>query len=238
MPSRDEYVLAPPDAESARAVIDDPPAQQMRAPSADQADSSASYDRGLLSGGPPPFTVKRLLLSPFVVAQTMLNVALSFAFPLLFFWFLFSPAGPIAVASHYAWDSSLCCGVIIASPLACAVIPNGLAPIGMPEAVAKGWFGTLRTGTARQLLQFFPPLRPCVGVQRHLILGFIAALVWIPAGFAVARFALTGPEGIPAWIFILFGPAYIATLPIALVPAGLLGLCAARGSSYGLRNCH
>ena len=168
------------------------------------------------------FTARSLLLSsPFVLGQTLFNVVASFCGPLLCFWLLFSGGGP------YAWNSGEVLGPIIASPLACAILAPAFVPIGMTDAVSKGWFGPVPSHDdgVRRLARFLPFLRPAdvwrVGAVRHLVLGTQLSCVAIPPGILIARYAL-GPD-LPAWTQIWFSVAYIALLPIVVLPLALLG---------------
>ena len=126
------------------------------------------------------FTARSLLLSsPFVLGQTLFNVAASFCGPLLCFWLIFSRGGP------YAWNSGEVLGPICASPLACAILAPAFVPIGMTDAVSRGWFGPVPSHDdgVRCLARFLPSLRSAgvwrVGVVRHLVLGLQLSCVAI-----------------------------------------------------------
>lgn len=161
-----------------------------------------------------------LLSSPFVLGQTLFNVVASFCGPLLCFWLIFSRGGP------YAWNSGEVLGPICASPLACAILAPAFVPIGMTDAVSRGWFGPVPSHDdgVRCLARFLPSLRSAgvwrVGVVRHLVLGLQLSCVAI-AGILVAGYAL-GPD-LLAWTQIWFSVAYIALLPIVVLPLALLG---------------
>ena len=96
-----------------------------------------------------------LLSSPFVLGQTLFNVVASFCGPLLCFWLIFSRGGP------YAWNSGEVLGPICASPLACAILAPAFVPIGMTDAVSRGWFGPVPSHDdgVRCLAGFLPSLR-------------------------------------------------------------------------------
>ena len=84
-----------------------------------------------------------------------------------------------------------------------------------------------RDDGVRCLARFLPSLRSVgvwrVGVVRHLVLGLQLSCVAIaiPPGILVARYAL-GPD-LPVWTQIWFSVAYIALLPIVVLPLALLG---------------
>mmetsp|Transcript_12240 Transcript_12240/g.34423 ORF Transcript_12240/g.34423 Transcript_12240/m.34423 type:complete len:254 (-) Transcript_12240:406-1167(-) len=167
---------------------------------------------------PRLFTPRSLVFSGFVVGQTIFNMVASFTGPLLVFWLIFSSGGP------YAWNSGEVLGPIIASPWACAIASPAFAPIGMPEALEKGWFGRVDPADVRRLCFVFPFLGTApvwrYGVVRHFVLGTQVAVVFIPAALLIARYPV-GPL-LEAWTQIWLSIIYITLLPLVTMPLALL----------------
>mmetsp|Transcript_1026 Transcript_1026/g.2854 ORF Transcript_1026/g.2854 Transcript_1026/m.2854 type:complete len:230 (-) Transcript_1026:304-993(-) len=165
------------------------------------------------------FTLRSLLLSKFVLGQTAFNVTASFAGPLLCFALIFGNGGP------YAWNSGEVLGPICASPMACSVLALAFAPIGMTDAIGKGWYGPVAPTEVQCLACVLPFLGSApvwrFGVVRHLALGAMLSCVAIPPAICIARYAL-GPE-LAAWTQIWFSIIYISILPLIVIPLGLLG---------------
>ena len=86
------------------------------------------------------FTPLSLLLSPFVIGQTIFNVVASFSIVLFFFWMIFVEIGePV-----YKCSSSEALSPYIISPFACSILALAWAPVGMIDAVERGWYGPIR----------------------------------------------------------------------------------------------
>ena len=63
------------------------------------------------------------------------------------------------------------------------------------------------------------------GVLRHLALGTVLALLWVPAGMLCANFVLRGQLSAVATLW--FSVIYCSSLPLAAIPLGLLGFAVA-----------
>ena len=163
----------------------------------------------------------QIICSGFCLFQVVLNVALSFIVPLGFLWLLLSPDGPISTTERYAWDAWTPLSIIVPSPWVTTLIGCGTLPIGLPDALAHRWYGRLTAQDACALQRCLPVLRPRVGVLRHLACGTLAALFYVPAAGCVVRFVL-GPV-IRTNTLVLACATYIATIPIVVIPLGLLG---------------
>lgn len=162
----------------------------------------------------------QVVCSAFCFAQIILNVTLSLVFPLGFLWVLFSPQSFISSKPTYAWDDPTPLGVVVASPWIGTLISCGTLPVGLPEAMANGWFGELKPNSARCVGVALPFLR-LPHVFRHLACGSVAALLYIPAGLCAFRYLL-GPT-LRADAMVIACACYIASIPVLVVPLGLLG---------------
>ena len=104
------------------------------------------------------------------------------------------------------------------------MIALAFAPIGMPDAVRRSWFGPVPLSQAHRLSWVFPFLGKHwlwrYGVVRHFVIGLQVAIVAIPSGLVLARYAF-GPT-LSAWTQIWLSVVYIATMPILVVPMGFL----------------
>ena len=166
-------------------------------------------------------TARQILRSWFCLAQVTVNVVLSLVFPMGFLWVIFSPHSFISTTTRYAWNDSTPMGVVLASPWAGTFISCGTLPVALPDALDNGWFGLLPAQSVRRVSCVLPFLRPRLGIVRHLLIGTLAALFFIPAGFAVFRYVV-GPV-MSAETLIVACAMYISSIPIFVVPLGLLG---------------
>ena len=208
-----EYLLAAPDAETSGSLT--APLQTGPRGVSGLNDDDDSSVRS--------WTMSAVLCCKFCLAQLLVNMVLSFAFPLGFFWVIFYPHTATAPTS-YAVMSPQVLVAIVASPWMCAVVSGGLLPMSMPEAFQSGWFGTLSTRDARRLHCVLPCLRSRYGLVRHLALGTLVAPAWISAMLVLLRH-FVGTR-LSATLFIYLVPAYIATLPLVLLPLAVLGFAA------------
>jgi hypothetical protein len=172
--------------------------------------------------GQPHMSVAALVCGRFCIAQIVVNCALSFCFPLGFFWLLWSPHSPLVTHEvTYRWNDPHVLSPIIMSPWLCGLISGAFLPIGLPDAWQNGWFAPMHARTAARVRARLPCLGARHGAVRHFTLACLVALVWVPAALVAVRFGLGGE--LRAQTFVLFVPAYIGTLPLALVPLALLG---------------
>jgi hypothetical protein len=163
-----------------------------------------------------------VLRCKFVVAQILFNVVASFLCPLGTFYLLFG----LLSQGPYVWSSGACVGVVVGS-LACSpLLIFALMPVGMPEAVQKGWFLPLRLEKCspwllRVLFYLDDAPRWRWASARHLALGLMLGIVYVPIALLIARFAL-GPT-LSTWTLIWFNVAYVVLLSIPVTALGLLG---------------
>ncbi len=156
-----------------------------------------------------------LLCTPFCLGQILFNLIASFGGPLVCFYLIFTSMGP------ESWDGAPMIGIALASPFACALCSLAFIPVGIPDAAAHGWFGIIEPHSVACLLRAMPFLRCRIGAVRHLCVGCVVGVLWIPTVYYLARF-VEGPV-MSARTFVFFGPACIAALPLLVLPLGLLG---------------
>jgi len=168
---------------------------------------------------PRNFSLAKLMCTPFALGQLIFNMVMSGLGPAVCFYLIFHHTAP----KH--WNGAPMLGVAIASPWGGAVLSLAWAPVGIPDAVAKGWFGVVQPSAVPRTLRLFPFLRVRVGVLRHLGLGTLAALLWMPPLLLLAYYGEGHGHGEPmhADDFIIFAPAFLAVLPLFILPLGLLG---------------
>lgn len=158
-----------------------------------------------------------LLLSSFVIVQTLFGCVVSLGGPMLVFWLMFRDEPYNRLGGELVSN-------ILLSPFLCALLSLALAPLSMPEAVEGGIFFVVRSSSAAPLARWLPFLRSDgvwkFGAARHLAIGFLCELVAAPPALLVARYGL--PELVTSWEVIWFSVTYIALLPIVCVPLGLL----------------
>eukprot|EP01004_Peranema_trichophorum_P008200 NODE_6958_length_824_cov_26.350927_g6358_i0.p1 GENE.NODE_6958_length_824_cov_26.350927_g6358_i0~~NODE_6958_length_824_cov_26.350927_g6358_i0.p1 ORF type:complete len:217 (-),score=17.89 NODE_6958_length_824_cov_26.350927_g6358_i0:115-765(-) len=158
----------------------------------------------------------QIFVSKFVIGQTIFNVVMSFLVPTIMFYLLFYHKAP-----HY-WLSGNVLGPVLASPWCCSIGSLAFAPMGIPDALDKKWFYTVRNSDVSTLpWTLFPYLRFRIGIIRHLVLGTQVAVLAIPIMFIIIRFGFG--EYLSANQQLFGGVTYIAILPIFVMPLGLLG---------------
>ena len=84
------------------------------------------------------FSVLQLLTTPFVLVQLAFNAAASFGVPSIGF------AWVVPDKSPYTLASSNVISVILVGPMACALLCSAFLPVGMADAIARGWFGGVK----------------------------------------------------------------------------------------------
>ncbi len=154
--------------------------------------------------------------SKFVIAQLIFNVLASFLGPLGTFYLLFGylSQGP------YAWSSGALVGVVVGSLVGSPILIFALMPIGLPEAVEKGWFPRLREKSVEDRL-LFPILKWRWSTTRNLAISMLVGVVYVPIALLLARYAL-GPM-LGTWELIWFNVVYEVLLAIPILLLGLLG---------------
>lgn len=164
-----------------------------------------------------------VLCCKFVVAQVVFNIIASLLGPLGTFYLLFGflSEGP------YSWSSGPCVGVVVGSLAGSPLLIFALMPVGMPEAVQKGWFLPLRLEKCspwlRRFLFYLDESNSCWkwATPRLLALGLMLGIVYVPIALLIARYAL-GPT-MSTWALIWFNVAYEVLLAIPVTSLGLLG---------------
>jgi len=172
-------------------------------------------------------TPGEVLSSKFVIAQLVFNMLASFLGPLGTFFLLFGylSQGP------YEWTSGPLMGVVVGSLAGSPILIFALMPVGLPEAVEKGWFPRLREkdlGTAEDEVPcwwMFPLMISILkwrwSTLRNLAIGLLVGVVYVPIALLVARYAL-GPT-LSTWTLIWFNVVYEVVLGIPVLLFGLLG---------------
>jgi hypothetical protein len=163
-----------------------------------------------------------VLKCKFVVLQVVFNLLASFLGPLGTFFLLFGylSEGP------YAWSSGPLVGVVVGSLAGCPILIFALMPVGMPEAVERGWLPRLRLEDCPPwMLRWLPFLndhpRWRWATVRNLALSLMVGVVYVPIALLIARYAL-GPN-LETWTLIWFNVAYEVLLALPIVALGLLG---------------
>jgi hypothetical protein len=206
----------------------------------EQAEGSASSDTGSPSAEEevaPKFYAKTpgdVLKSKFVISQLVFNIIASFLGPLGTFYLLF---GYLSVGP-YAWSDGALVGVVVGSLAGSPILIFALMPVGLPEAVEKGWFPRLREKglqagqsgedeehLAQQCWWLFPLLLSILkwrwSTLRNLAIGLLVGVVYVPIALLLARYAF-GPS-LGTWTLIWFNVVYQVLLAIPVLLLGLLG---------------
>mmetsp|Transcript_38769 Transcript_38769/g.54047 ORF Transcript_38769/g.54047 Transcript_38769/m.54047 type:complete len:222 (+) Transcript_38769:38-703(+) len=178
------------------------------------------------------FSPKELLLSPFSIFQLILNIVASYCGVFFCFWLIFVHFGP----DGYGCYSSQVLSPILISPFATPILALAWAPVGMLDAIERGWFGYVRQeDLSGGIWVLFPCFNFRIGVVRHMILGCQLALVAIPVMMLIVIFGIaeeqdSDPESeglltcyLTDWQQVVSCVTYIAILPIYVIPVGLLG---------------
>ena len=186
------------------------------------------------------FSPTELLTSKFVVLQTIFNVVVSFCGPLFFFWLIFHV---LSGKDCFPILSGEVLGPVLASPLAAAVLALAWAPLGMMDALPRGWFGYVAEEEFQGGMWFLlPSLRISrIGVLRNLVTGLQLSVVAIPIMMLFVLFVFASDGGdvessglnsdgytcegkyLTPWTQTLASVTYIALLPLFVIPVGLLG---------------
>jgi hypothetical protein len=175
-----------------------------------------------------------LLCTPFVIFQTILNVVLTYGGVFFCFWIIFVVFGKDA----YGCYSPEVLSPILISPFATPILALAWTPLGMIDAVEKGYFGSVRTEyLSRGIWTLFVFLKPQIGVLRHIILGIQIAIISIPIMMLVVVFGIASYDDLESigsncsitdWQQVISCVTYIGILPIFIIPLGLLGFASER----------
>lgn len=171
------------------------------------------------------------LLSPFVLGQVAFNCISSVGcsvglFYLLFVVLVVPPGGSLLI---YHWTNPNLIGVVVGSALIVSpTLVMILAPAGIPEAVDKGWFVVVRPRDCPPwLLRAAPFLgtheRWRRGMLRHVTLGLMLSMVFIPVPLLIAVYGVADDEGnMSTWTLIWFDLVFETVLAIPCTLFGLL----------------
>lgn len=157
----------------------------------------------------------QIMTSKFMLLQLIVNVGASFAVPGIGFSVVIPYKGP------YTVGSSNIIGPILAGPFACAILCSLFLPFGMPDAMARGWYGALKPSCVTDGLQrAMPWMRLRYGVLRSLVMGTLTAAILIPAALLFCRFYWDNRIHHAAQLW--FCTLYIALAPMIIIPFALV----------------
>ena len=165
--------------------------------------------------------IQQVITSKFVILQVIINTVGSFIGPLATFYLLFG----VASTGPYVWNGSQLVGVVVGSLIGSPLFIFALIPVGMPEALKRGWFYTLKVeNVSPRWLFVLPFLRDKsmyrYAMARHVILGLILGIVYVPIALLIARY---GFETFSTWQLIFFNVIYLVCLAPPVTIFGLVG---------------
>lgn len=170
--------------------------------------------------------IQQVMTSKFVLFQVFVNTIGSLIGPLITFYLLFG----VASQGPYEWNGSQCIGVVVGSLVGSPFFIFALIPVGMPEALKRGWFYQLRmedvvvTPGGGYWLFLLPFLRDGkiwrYAMIRHVVLGLILGIVYVPIAILIARY---GFGTFSTWELIFFNVIYLVCLAPPVTIFGLLG---------------
>lgn len=189
-------------------------------------------------------TVGQVWSSKFVLGQLLFNVLTSLVGPLGTFYLLFGhlSQGP------YEWYSGPLLGVVAGSLAGSPILIFALMPVGLPEAVAYGWFPRITEKSIRLEAEKHsswwlpwwlssrssssssssssPSLMMSIlkwkwSTQRNVAIGLVVGIFLVPSTLLLARFAF-GPT-LSTWTLIWFNVVYEMVLCVPVLLYGLLG---------------
>ena len=184
----------------------------------------------LLKGDRDYMTIGQVMTSPFMIGQLILNIVASYCGVFFCFWLIFIVFGP----DEYGCYSSQVLSPVLISPFATPVLALAWAPVGMIDAIEKGWFGFVHDSELEGgIFRFLPCLQPQVGFFRHCLLGLELAAFAIPIMMLIVIFGIASDQTdelsdgldcvLTDWEQVISCVTYIAILPIFVIPIGLLG---------------
>jgi len=165
--------------------------------------------------------IQQVMKSKFVILQVIINTVGSFIGPLITFYLLFG----VASTGPYAWNGSQLVGVVVGSLIGSPLFIFALMPVGMPEALKRGWFYTLKIeNVSPRWLFVLPFLRDKsiykYAMVRHTVLGLILGIVYVPIALLIARYCF---ETLSTWELIFFNVIYLVCLAPPVTIFGLVG---------------
>lgn len=161
-------------------------------------------------------SVGQVLKSPFVLIQLAINGILGFLGPLATFYLLFGflSQGP------YDWYGPQLLGVVLGSLVGSPILIFALMPVGLPEAVEKGWFPKIAKDKLQPTwLQWFIDWK--WATARNIAWTLVVAIILVPISLLIARYGL-GPT-LTTWQLIWFNVVYEVVLAVPVVVLGLIG---------------
>lgn len=180
----------------------------------------------LHTGGPIGYATrpKEVMTSKYCVAQVIFNMVGSCVGPTFCFWILFAVIGQ----GPYYWYGPQVLGPIGGGTFFSSILCMVLQPMGMPDAVQKGWFRVIRTQDVPSCLLCLIKWRN--GMARHLCVAVaLIPIYWAPA-VLLARFVACDEENaegelimMATWTQIWFGVIYSITIAPSVTMIGLLG---------------
>lgn len=168
--------------------------------------------------------IQQVTTSKFVLFQVFVNTIGSLIGPLITFYLLFG----VASQGPYEWNGSQLIGVVVGSLVGSPFFIFALIPVGMPEALKRGWFYQLRmedvVTPGGYWLLLLPFLRDGkiwrYAMIRHVVLGLILGIVYVPIAILIARY---GFGTFSTWELIFFNVIYLVCLAPPVTIFGLLG---------------
>ena len=165
--------------------------------------------------------IQQVITSKFIILQVIINTVGSFIGPLLTFYLLFG----VASTGPYVWNGSQLVGVVVGSLIGSPLFIFALMPVGMPEALKRGWFYAIKIdNVSPRWLFILPFLRDKsiyrYAMARHVVLGLILGIVYVPIALLIARYCF---ETLSTWELIFFNVLYLVCLAPPVVIFGLVG---------------
>ena len=169
--------------------------------------------------------VKEVCQSKFFIGQLVFNVVASFLCPLGSFYLLFGylSEGP------YQWSSGALLGVVLGSLVGSPLLIFALMPVGLPEAVASGWFPIIPQRSLLEDLQrvWWLPVSMMTlfkwpwSTKRNLAISMLVGVLYVPIALLMARYTF-GPI-LSTWTLIWFNVVYEVALAVPILMLGLIG---------------
>lgn len=163
-----------------------------------------------------PSSALGLLLSPFVVSQTLIGSAVGFGIVFGFFTLV------LRRESYLLADPMITALILCAPPLTAFLGPL-FAPLALLEAADKGWVGYVEAKNIPPCLSCMPFIIARSALVRLLALVAFTCAIWIPAGLVTLIMILTPPYG--ASTVVLFAALYVTSATLVVLPLGILGCC-------------
>jgi len=107
--------------------------------------------------------IQQIITSKFVILQVIINTVGSFIGPLITFYLLFG----VASTGPYVWNGSQLVGVVVGSLVGSPLFIFALMPVGMPEALKRNWFYTLKVENVSPRWLFILPFLRDKSIYRY-----------------------------------------------------------------------